>query len=529
MPKASATVLAVITGVAALAIPILVSIKLAQRQSLQSEMHRALSYATEVMIRSERTDDQIYDGIDKLVRTRGDSGDSPCSDMQVALMREIDLSSSYLQAIGYVSKERLLCSSMGRHPGGLALGPVEQVTRSGTTIRNNVRLTTIAPDTTFIVIQKGSYAAIIHKSLPIDVSTQEKDVSLATFTPGYREVRTARGLVKLKWIDELDGRNQATFFDGEYVVAVVQSTRHSTGAVAAVPVVYLNQRVREFAMVLVPIGLLAGIALALVARYLTRLQQSLPALIRTGLRRKEFFLLYQPLVDLQTRQWVGAEALIRWRRADGGLTRPDQFIPAAEEAGMIQRITQHVLQLVAKDAPEIFKRYPGFHVGINLASNDLHTRDIIDLLQALLDSADAGPHNILIEATERGFMNADLARDVVKEIRSLGIDVAIDDFGTGYSSLSYLESFELDYLKIDKSFVDTIGTDAATSRVVLHIIQMAKSLNLKMIAEGVETAAQEQFLREHGVQYAQGWLFGKPMPLEQLLRELAKAEPEKRI
>ncbi|HTD02610.1 EAL domain-containing protein [Undibacterium sp.] len=524
MPKASATTLAILTGVAALAIPILVSLKLAQRQSLQSEMDRALRYATEVIGRSERTDDQIYGGIDKLVRTRGDSGDAPCSDMQLALMREIDLNSSYLQAIGYVSGERLLCSSMGLHPKGLALGPVEQVTKYGTTIRNNVSLTTVAPKTTFIVIQKGSYAAIIHKSLPIDVSTKEKDISLATFTPGYHEFGTARGLVKPEWIDRLEGRNEVTFFDGEYVVAVAQSTTYSAGAVAAVPVAYLNKRVREFAFILLPIGLLAGIVLAYVARYLAKLQQSLPALMRTALRKKEFFLLYQPLVDLQTREWVGAEALIRWRQADGTLVRPDQFIPAAEESGMIQRITQHVLQLVAKDSPEIFRRYPDFHIGVNLSSDDLHTRDTISLLQELLRNSHAGAHNILIEATERGFMNADVAREIVKDIRALGIDVAIDDFGTGYSSLSYLESFELDYLKIDKSFIDTIGTDAATSRVVLHIIQMAKSLDLKMIAEGVETEAQEQFLREHGVQYAQGWLFGKPMPVADLLRELARAK-----
>jgi sensor c-di-GMP phosphodiesterase-like protein len=252
----------------------------------------------------------------------------------------------------------------------------------------------------------------------------------------------------------------------------------------------------------------------------TRRQFSPKSALLAGLRNNEFFMEYQPIIDLQTGTWVGVEALARWRRADGTMVRPDFFIPVAEEYQLIQQVTERVLMLVMREMPEMLRIDPHFYISINLSSADVQSEAFVAQLRDGLRNAGLRPANLHVEATERGFLNTDVGRRVIRDIRAMGVQVAIDDFGTGYSSLSYLETFDLDYLKIDKSFVDTMGMNAVTSQVALHIIGIAKSLGLQMIAEGVESEAQAQCLRFHGVQYAQGWLFGKPMSSGDIVRNL---------
>jgi sensor c-di-GMP phosphodiesterase-like protein len=300
-----------------------------------------------------------------------------------------------------------------------------------------------------------------------------------------------------------------------------RSTRCDLAVYVALPIAEVDAGFRRAAMFLLPLGACSGIVLAWAALLLLRRQAALPAIMRLALKRREFFLEYQPIVDLQTGHWTGAEALIRWSRPKGEIMRPDHFIPVAEENGLITLITRRVLSLAQDDAADLFARYPHCHIALNLSAEDLHSMGTVDLLLDLKRATGAGPGNIVIEATERGFMQGDLAHSVIAALRANGFQLAIDDFGTGYSCLSYLQSFKVDYLKIDKVFVDTITTDAPASHVVAHIIGLGRALGIKMIAEGVETEEQAMFLRSRGVQYAQGWLFGKPMPFHAFANQLA--------
>lgn len=519
MNKTAVKAIVVAIGFAAIAAPIAFSVYTARKLTLDAETVNALAYARDVVQRSDRTADQIDSGIGRLTSAAYE----PCSDREIALMREIALASSYLQAIGRVANGRLICSSLGRHGEGLPLGPVDGRSPTGTSVRANVVLP-LVPNAAFIVTERGHFAAIVHKDLPIDATTGRPDTILALFSPLTGQMLTSRGTVRPEWLGAARDRNEATFNDNGYIVAVVHSQRYHLGALSAIPTTYLTHDMRAFNERLVPIGLIGGLLLALAVGFLARQQLALPAMIRAALRRNEFFLVYQPMVDLRTGRWVGAEALIRWKRTNGETIRPELFISVAEEAGFIQSITRRVLEIVEGDARDLFGRFPRFHLGINLAAADLQSQDSVDLIRGLAGRLNAGPGNLIVEATERGFIKLDVAREVVKQMRAGGVGFAIDDFGTGYSSLSYLEALEVDYLKIDKSFVDTIGGGAATSQVVLHIIEMAKALKLKMIAEGVETEAQAQYLREHGVQFAQGWLFAKPMSMDELTGQLAESE-----
>ena len=246
--------------------------------------------------------------------------------------------------------------------------------------------------------------------------------------------------------------------------------------------------------------------------------------LRQALDRRELHLNYQPRVDLASGRINGVEALIRWRHPESGFVSPTKFIPIAEQAGLIDRIGEWVLRAACvQQRAWLACGLPSFRIAVNLSVQQLRQPDLKKRIAAILDETGLDATALELEITESVFMeDAATAEAVLKELRSLGIGIALDDFGTGYSSLGYLKQFPLDFLKIDQSFVRGIPGNVDDVAITRTIITLAKTLGLKVIAEGVESEEQLAFLKAHGCEQFQGYLFSRPLPAEEMEALLKK-------
>lgn len=246
--------------------------------------------------------------------------------------------------------------------------------------------------------------------------------------------------------------------------------------------------------------------------------------LRRALERSELFLCYQPKVSLRSGQITSMEALVRWQSPELGLVSPSSFIPLAEETGLIEPIGEWVLETACRQNREWQAAgLPALSVAVNLSACQFRQKNLVRVVERILRESGLGPNHLELEITESLVMqNLDRVTTILNEMKALGTTLSLDDFGTGYSSLSYLKRFPFDKLKIDQSFVRDITSEPDSAAIAKTIVAMAHSLRLKVIAEGVETAGQLNYLRLHGCDEIQGYLFSKPVIAEDfsdLLRE----------
>ncbi|MGA0531404.1 EAL domain-containing protein [Hansschlegelia sp. KR7-227] len=268
---------------------------------------------------------------------------------------------------------------------------------------------------------------------------------------------------------------------------------------------------------------LGALAIGIVA---TRLSNHPVRRMASGIRRGEFVPYYQPVIDISTGRLVGCEALVRWRRDDGEVVPPGRFIALAEASGEIFPMTLSLMQTARDELAEAYRLRPGLKLGFNLFAGHFDDDAIVEDIRRIFQGSSIRMNQLMVEVTER-YPLPDMrrARLVIARLQALGVKVALDDVGAGHGGLSYLLRLGVDVMKIDKMFVDSIGAGRHSVAIVDSLVKLAADLNLELIAEGVETFEQVQYLRGKGVRMAQGYVFAPPLPASSFLTLVEAMSP----
>ena len=318
----------------------------------------------------------------------------------------------------------------------------------------------------------------------------------------------------------------STFSNKPLPLSAITDTAVRHVKVKGVPLeiyLYSNVAGTDNSLYSILLGLTCGLLGGLLCFYILTMHSRPGKEILSAIKHRQFYVVYQPVVDAKHQQIAGVEALMRWSHPSAGNIPPDAFISFAEAQNLIVPLTHHLFELIARDAPLLKDVLPpGAKLGINIAPGHLLANSFQQDIRRLNASLPENYFQLVLEITERDMLNQEKAMSLFTWLRGEGIEVAIDDFGTGHSALIYLERFTLDYLKIDRGFVNAIGRETITSPVLDAVLTLTHRLNLVTVAEGVETEEQAAWLREHGVDFLQGYLISRPLTLQQLIDEHRK-------
>lgn len=438
---------------------------------------------------------------------------APCSRAHIALMRLNTINTRSVDEMGYLENGLLKCTSWGPTTTQIHRAPAQFITPDGLEVILRVD-PVVSMGHQMMELRYKNHNILTDPVRFADLIVAD-DIALAVATANGHVLGTLHDPDPLLVEQLLAGPSNDAFADDNKLGAVRE--HDGIKAVVLQDRARVASQLRQQLILLLPLGLLMAAFIVGLVIWLSRRRLSPRGELAIAVQRREFVVHYQPLIELATGHCTGAEALVRWQRPDGSMVRPDLFIPLAEESGLILPITDQVLQAVLAELGPALEKDHGLHIAVNLSPQDIRSGRFLAVIAAALAGTDVQPQQIWLEATERGFVDIASAQATLAAARAQGHKVAIDDFGTGYSSLSYLQELPLDALKIDKSFIDTIGAEAATSSVTPHIIDMAKTLQLAIVAEGIETRAQADYLLEKGVEFGQGWLYAKAMPAKQFL------------
>lgn len=493
----------------AMLIPLGLSIWLAHRQAQEMVIKEVDDYANWVVIRTQKVVQQAKLALNDIDRFTG----TPCSPEHLLAMRRVAFSNHYVQELIYVNHQQPVCSSLENHSREGVLPAPERITPDGyrawLTTQNDLGLNRI-----MAALGSEHHVVMIDPLSFIDVLTfgaSPPKVSLVSMATN-RLIASRGGFNPAIWRQARQS-TQTHFKQKGILYDVRRFPDLGLAVITTASLAPLEKNLHRQLLIWLPVGVVMSLLIAsLLLRVLRRLQ-SPHYRMRDAINARDIEVYYQPIVALESGKVVGAEALARWPQADGRLLTPDIFIPLAEQSGLMPQLTQLIIETVFSDLGPWLQRHPDLHVSINLDPGDLVSKNLPTLLSTQLTRWQLSAPQIALEITERGFADPKVSAPAIAELRRAGHAIYIDDFGTGYSSLSYLQNLEVDILKIDKSFVDALEYKNVTP----HIIEMAKALELAMVAEGVETEGQLEWLRDHGVQFVQGWFYSKALPKDEFM------------
>ena len=317
---------------------------------------------------------------------------------------------------------------------------------------------------------------------------------------------------------------EGTAEDGDTIRTHNQSNRYpllATASVSRAAVFSAHNDLRTVSALGAAVLALLTISLALLLA--SRSRANPVAELERALEAGEFVPYYQPVVDLRTGAIVGAEVLMRWRKADGTIIPPAAFIPLAESSGLILDMTRALMIAARDEFSAVLGRRPGVKVAFNLTARHFDDDKIVADVRAIFAASPIRLSQIVLEVTERQPLeDLDTARRVIAALQDLGCKVAIDDVGTGHGGLSYMLKLGVNYIKIDKMFVDAIGTERYSTTIIETLVDLARNMRMEIFAEGVETFDQVKYLRDRGIHLAQGYAFAPPLP-GPLFRQLLEA------
>ena len=442
-----------------------------------------------------------------------------CSDAEIAYFRNLIFASEYLHEAGRMRGGKIECSAtLGRLPQPLAEDNPDFSQSDGTKVYKKFPPFKVG-NLSVLSLQLGDSYVIFSPY----IETHRAAPPIRYISTSMIELSAPAGLS----IDGMPGASRAILAAngqgrvGNTMYATRCSARYFNCVTdyVAIPDALRSDHTHLFAYVLM--GGLSGACFGLVFSFFSRRSRSMERQLRRAVAKDKLHLVYQPIVNLATRQIVGAEALARWRDEEDTPVPPDVFIKIAEEQGFVGEITRLVVRHALRDFGPMLRSHPDFQLSINVAASDLGDPGFLVMLDRALEQASVQAHSLAIEITESCTAVHQIAKQTILGLRTRGHSVHIDDFGTGYSSLSYLHSLSIDAIKIDKSFTHAIGTQAVTVSILPQILAMAEVLKLRVIVEGIETELQANFFGGmNRVILAQGWLFGRPIPPDEFHRLL---------